>query len=242
MKVIPQHESGTLGEAQIHARLDHPYIVRLLRTFVWEGHDVLVMPLLSGGTLASAMKLEKDRKFRAASELIFQVLLAVDYLHSHAILHGDISPNNIILDRGLPYLIDFGAAEVLSDGQFAANTTGTGPCRAPERAAGASSFPADIYSLGITFSLLLGDQHLRCSSGSLLPTDTVIDCCSPLKGLIRQMTKTHPSERLTAKECLKHVFFQEVLDAQWIARHPNTRQGEDCCAQKIQAGETSMHM
>jgi serine/threonine protein kinase len=235
LKVIPRSDPG---EAQIHERLDHPNIVRLLKTFPWEEHDVLVMPLLSGGTLA----LQTNTNLRDAGEMMFQVLLAVDYLHSHGVLHGDISPNNIMLDRGVPHLIDFGAAEVLLDGQLATNTTGTGPCRASERAAGASSFPADIYSLGITFSLVLGDRHLRCSSGSLLPTNTFIDRCSSLKGLIGLMTKIEPSERLTAKQCLKHQFFHEVLEAQWITGHVNTTRGDDGGASKKQAGETSMHM
>jgi serine/threonine-protein kinase PknG len=140
------------GEAQIQEGLNHPNIVRLLKTLQWEGHDVSVMPLLSGVTLAS----QTNINLRVGGEMIFQVLPAVDYLHAHGILHGGISPNNIMLDRRVPYLIDFRAAEVLSDGQVATNTLGTGPCCAPECATGASSFPADIYSLGITFSLALG--------------------------------------------------------------------------------------
>jgi hypothetical protein len=53
------------------------------------------------------------------------------------------------------------------------------------------------------------------------------------------MTKIEPSERLTANQCLKHDFFREVLDAQWIAGRLNATRGNGSCTPKIEAKHQS---
>ena len=102
-------------EAAILASLDHPGIVRVLRSFEAFGTAYFVMPFVEGTTLDVLM-----RKREAANQpfpeqelrqILEQVLDALSHLHDRGIYHRDIKPANILItDTGFPVLIDFGSA------------------------------------------------------------------------------------------------------------------------------------
>lgn len=145
-----EREAGTL------ASLDHPGIVRVLRSFEENGTAYFVMPFLEGTAL--------DRQFeyrslngRAFEEeelrgLLWWVLEALDYLHARGIYHRDIKPGNILItDEGHPILIDFGAArqQLGERSMTVVETPGYTPFEQMQSQGKIGPW-SDIYALGAT--------------------------------------------------------------------------------------------
>jgi len=102
-------------EAAILASLDHPGIVRVLRSLESFGTAYFVMPFVEGITLGELLKERQDAGKAFAEEelrgLLERVLDALAHLHDRGIYHRDIKPGNILVTNGgAPVLIDFGSA------------------------------------------------------------------------------------------------------------------------------------
>src|SRR5881398_1317117 len=142
-------------EAEAAASLDHPNILPIYE--VSEGEDGLPffsMKFAAGGSLFAAATGLRDDPRRIVA-LMAKVTRAVQYAHSHGILHRDLKPGNILLDgRGEPLVSDFGLAKWLDTSSDLTRTLtifGTPGYIAPEQAqesATLASPAADIYSLG----------------------------------------------------------------------------------------------
>ena len=149
-------------EAEAAASLDHPNILLVYEVSETErGLPFFSMKFATGGSLrtgASGIGGEP----RECVRLMAKIARAIEYAHTHGILHRDLQPGNILLDaRGEPLVSDFGLAKWLdkeSDLTRTLTTFGTPGFIAPEQAEDAQFGPeADIYSLGaILFNLLAG--------------------------------------------------------------------------------------
>lgn len=151
-------------ERQILATLNHPNIARLLDGGVSaEGEPFIAMEYVEGQTLleyAAVNKLEIKDRLR----LFLKVCSALLYAHRNLVVHRDIKPGNILVDRdGEPKLLDFGLAKLV-DESFAADQLQTQtviramtPAYAsPEQLRGEQITTAsDVYSLGVVFYELL---------------------------------------------------------------------------------------
>ena len=110
VKVYPDgdfsEESTVLKKAA-----DIPGIVRWKDSFLENGKVCLVMEYLDGGSLKEYLKKHRQIPAERAEEILVPVMEALMHLHSRGILHGDISPDNLLFDKnGSLKLIDFGAA------------------------------------------------------------------------------------------------------------------------------------
>jgi serine/threonine protein kinase/formylglycine-generating enzyme required for sulfatase activity len=102
-------------EAATLASLDHPGIVKVLRSFEANGTAYFVMPFVEGTTFDKMVRGHETqrRPFTEAElgPLLDKVLDALAYLHDRGIYHRDIKPGNLLITaKGDPVLIDFGAA------------------------------------------------------------------------------------------------------------------------------------
>ena len=101
-------------EASTLASLDHPGIVKVLRSFQAHGTAYFVMPFVEGTALDEVIRqrTSKGNPFTEAEiqDLLTKVLDALSHLHDRGIYHRDIKPGNILMTKAGPVLIDFGAA------------------------------------------------------------------------------------------------------------------------------------
>jgi len=151
------------AERQILARLDHPGIARLLDGGVApDGRPFAVMEYVEGVSITRHCA-ERHADLRARLLLFLQVCDAVSHAHRHLIVHRDIKPGNVLVDReGRARLLDFGIAKPLDVGLSAAADFTVAPLTpdyaAPEQLAGEPVTTAtDVYALGVLlFELLSG--------------------------------------------------------------------------------------
>ncbi|MDX2151953.1 MAG: protein kinase [Bryobacteraceae bacterium] len=155
-------------ERQILARLEHPNIARLLDGGTTaEGLPYIVMEFVDGLRINEYCHRER-LPLRRRLELFLQVCSAVEYAHAHFIVHRDIKPGNILVDKGgVPRLLDFGISKVLAptaaDDPNTVLTQGFQLCTpdyaSPEQVrTEAVGPPSDIFSLGVVLYELVTGQ------------------------------------------------------------------------------------
>src|SRR5213593_4041576 len=150
-------------EAESAASLEHPCIVPIYEVGERDAQCYFSMKFIEGGQLDEVVK-RTPMSIARAVELIAKLARTVHYAHEHGILHRDVKPGNILLDRnGEPHLTDFGLARLVEADSTVTGTLevlGTPSYMAPEQAAGnntAISCNTDIYGLGaVLYQLLTG--------------------------------------------------------------------------------------
>jgi eukaryotic-like serine/threonine-protein kinase len=154
-------------EAQSAASLNHPSVVAVYDT----GEDssgsshipYIVMEYVDGRTLRDLLRDDRRLLPERALEITDGVLRALDYSHSHGIVHRDIKPGNVMLTLGGQVkVMDFGIARAVSDAQATMTQTaqviGTAQYLSPEQARGERvDARSDLYSTGcLLYELLTG--------------------------------------------------------------------------------------
>ena len=92
-----EYEQRFMREIEIAGMLYHPHILPILDFGREQGGLFMVMPLVSGGTLADVLRLRRSLSPRQALIIARQIGSALDYIHSFQIVHRDIKPANILL-------------------------------------------------------------------------------------------------------------------------------------------------
>jgi DNA-binding SARP family transcriptional activator/ABC-type glycerol-3-phosphate transport system substrate-binding protein len=140
------------AEAQLVAGLEHPHIIPLYDYWREPGAAYLVMRLVGGGTLGDVLAGGALTPARAAT-VFAQLAGALSAAHRSGVVHGDVKPENILIDGdGNAYLSDFGVAVALgADAEVAdGDTSVTVPYVPPERLAGRPIGPrSDVYGLAV---------------------------------------------------------------------------------------------
>jgi serine/threonine-protein kinase len=157
VKVPPRYLGNVLylREAEIGRQLDHPNLLQFVPIDEHsKSRPYLVTEFLRGQSLHDEIHtrwpLPLDEVLRVASSLCD----ALDYLHRHRIIHGDVKPGNIIVcDDGSVRLIDFGIARWAASGLFSLAGfpphVGTPEYMAPETVKGRrGDARTDVYALG----------------------------------------------------------------------------------------------
>ena len=150
-------------EIAIAAKLVHPHILPLHDSGEAEGVVYYVMPYVEGESLRDRLTREPQLPLADALRVAEDVAAALSYAHSHAVVHRDIKPGNILLTPGGEALIaDFGIARALTvaGGHTLSETgaVGTPLYMSPEQASGgALDGRSDVYSLGcVVYEMLAG--------------------------------------------------------------------------------------
>ncbi|HTU88939.1 MAG TPA: SUMF1/EgtB/PvdO family nonheme iron enzyme [Gemmataceae bacterium] len=170
-KIVPAAEDAEayLIEARTVANLDHPNIVTVYDAGSTEQFPCFIVSKFIDGT-DLATKLKQSRLSLLESvELAATVAEALHHAHKQALVHRDIKPGNILLDKsGKPFVADFGLALREQDLGRGPRYAGTPAYMSPEQARGEGhrvDGRSDIFSLGAVFyELLVGRQPFRADS------------------------------------------------------------------------------
>ncbi|MBI3723722.1 tetratricopeptide repeat protein, partial [bacterium] len=143
-------------EAEAVARLRHPAIVSVYEAGEISGKQYLAMELVPGASLAARLRGDAKLALTKALEALRDVARAIHYAHEQGVIHRDLKPQNIMIDKeDRPHVLDFGLAR-LSDRSKLTKTGATmgTPAYMPPEQAGATEAEiderSDVYSLGAT--------------------------------------------------------------------------------------------
>jgi Serine/threonine protein kinase len=179
MKILGEqfkHDNGMRARFRVEAKagmlVDHPKLVRTLelgtRTDLYGQTEFMAMELFEGVTLLEGISFSAGpMKWDATCDVISQVAQGLGYLHARGMVHRDVKPDNILVDRfGHAKLLDFGLTltdQNADDDEFSLamifgqDCLGTADYIAPEQSIDSMKVDgrADIYSLGCTLYVAL---------------------------------------------------------------------------------------
>jgi serine/threonine protein kinase len=153
-----------IREARAVAALDHINIVHAYDIDQDEELHFLVMEYVDGANLQDIVKKVGPMEVERACHYIYQSALGLEHAFQKGLLHRDIKPGNILVDRtGTVKVLDMGLARFFNDEddiltkKYDENVLGTADYLSPEQAldSHAVDIRADIYSLGATFYFML---------------------------------------------------------------------------------------
>eukprot|EP00397_Hematodinium_sp_SG-2012_P002186 GEMP01002192.1.p1 GENE.GEMP01002192.1~~GEMP01002192.1.p1 ORF type:complete len:968 (+),score=173.95 GEMP01002192.1:11-2914(+) len=204
---LKQEESIKM-EREILAENDHPFIIRLVRTFKDDRFLYFLTELVTGGELYDAIR-KLGILTPCQSQFYFASMgLAMDYLHERTIVYRDLKPENVLLDsQGYVKVIDFGCARKLN-GEKSYSLVGTPHYMAPEVILGKGyTSTADIWSLGVClYEFVCGplpfgndaDEQLEVFKDILtgrLSFPGYVNC-KPATELMKRLLSRHPENRI----------------------------------------------
>jgi len=147
-------------EVQICLAVDHPGIARLHDVYDTQNEMFLVMECCSGGELFDRLEERGQYTEQDAADATLQMLLALNYLHKHRIVHRDIKLENFLYesraDNAALKLIDFGFAKVWDPDTLMMARCGSIAYVSPDVLTGMGyTSQCDVWSLGVVVFMLL---------------------------------------------------------------------------------------
>ncbi|XP_049604597.1 mitogen-activated protein kinase kinase kinase 8 [Syngnathus scovelli] len=218
-KLIPM-ENFRGAEIEFQARFCHENIAKLYGAVLWEQNVHLFMEAGEGGSVLEMIdSCGPMREF----EIIWvtkHILRALEYLHSHNVIHHDIKPSNIVLMSDKAVLVDFGlTVQMTEDVYIPRDLRGTEMYMSPELVlCRGHDTKTDIYSLGSTIiHMQTGNppwvqRYPRTAYPSYLyiihkqapPLEDIADNCSlTMRSFLERALEKNPTLRSSASDLLK---------------------------------------
>jgi tRNA A-37 threonylcarbamoyl transferase component Bud32 len=184
------HKKRLLREAKAQAQIEHDNVCKIYEVGEVQGKPYIAMQLIPGRTLEElSSELSLEQKIR----LMEQVCDAIQAAHRLGIVHRDVKPSNILVERRddgtlRPYVLDFGIAREIDEASITATSVvvGTPAFMSPEQLLGTQNVDrrADIYSMGSTLYCLLSGQRPFQGTGMDLLMNVVSEEPAPLRKIV----------------------------------------------------------
>ncbi len=210
----PEYRSRFISEAKAAGNLTHPNIVTIHDVGECKAGPYIAMELLDGPTLEDLLREQDDFDCRRVLSIGIQLAEALDYSHAKGVVHRDVKPGNIILQRERDTLriTDFGIARVESPdtmvSTIAGTILGTPQYMSPEQVEGeVVDGRSDLFSVGvILYQLITGMRpfsantlaslYLQILSDDPLPIDSQAPAAPVgLRNAIKKLLNKEPERR-----------------------------------------------
>ncbi|CAF2066108.1 unnamed protein product [Rotaria magnacalcarata] len=224
-------------EEKIHREVDilheitHPGVIKLHAMFDTPGKFFLVMEKLHSDMLEMILSQPIKRlNERQTKFLIYQVLVALRYLHSKSIVHCDLKPENVLLAQSQDFpqtkLCDFGFARIIGEKSFRRSIVGTPAYLPPEalkpeiRLEKGYNRSLDMWSCGVIIYVSLSgtfpfnedeeiEDQIR-NANFMFPSNPWKDISRDAVDLIsHHLLQVNAGHRLAAANALRHAFFED---------------------------------
>jgi serine/threonine-protein kinase len=233
-----------IREGQAASSLNHPNIVNLYDVGDEKGVFFLVMEYIEGMTLKEYINYYAPIPNEKVIEIMKQLTSAVSNAHQNQIIHRDIKPQNILIDRnGIVKITDFGIATAVSGvtiAQTSSQVLGSVHYLSPEQVRGGQvRKESDIYSMGIVMYELLtgrlpfsgdtavsiGLMHLQQETPPVKRWNAAIP--QSVENVVLKATAKDPSNRYTSADELLHDL-ETVLDTSRMfeSRYVEPKEGD----------------
>ncbi|MFI9269235.1 serine/threonine-protein kinase [Kitasatospora sp. NPDC052896] len=229
-------QSRMKQEARAAARIKHPGVITIHDVLEQDGRPWIVMELVDGRSLADVISQDGPLNAREAAGIGAQVLAALHRGHQLGVLHRDVKPANVLLERGTGrvVLLDFGIAKFEGDSELTrpGDLVGSPDYLAPERAQGERPGPAsDLWGLGATLYAVVEGQSPFRRDTPLSTLAAVVDEPLPeprragaLGPVLAALMAKEPGDRPEADEALRML--QEVMAGHTIGMAQAPRQAQ----------------
>jgi eukaryotic-like serine/threonine-protein kinase len=187
--------SALRREAQILARMSHPFLPRLYEDSTDTDLPHLVLEYAEGPPLSTMIGTKGPFSPTDAATLGLQILMALHHLHALGFAHLDVKPGNVVFRDGRIVLIDLGLARPLGSPAPSGQAWGTEGYMAPEQAdKQPTSVAGDIYGVGATLATLVTNRTPPVAGSPMRwrPTSRVGD---RLKTAITELCAVDPADR-----------------------------------------------
>jgi eukaryotic-like serine/threonine-protein kinase len=166
MVATPDIAERFVREIRLQASLDHPNIASLHTALEVDNQLLMIMEFIDGQTLAEMLR-STSLMLPQALSIGIQVLSALDYAHSRGVVHRDVKPSNVMIDKsGIVRLMDFGIARAAHEMRHltqAGAAIGSVFYMSPEQVRGEEADGrSDIYGAGVMlFEVLTGELPFK---------------------------------------------------------------------------------
>ncbi|CAF3987019.1 unnamed protein product [Rotaria magnacalcarata] len=240
-----EQEEKIHREVDILQEVSHPGVIKLHAMFDTPGKFYLVMEKLNSDMLEMVLSQPTKRlNERQAKFLIYQVLVALRYLHSKSIVHCDLKPENILLAQAQDFpqtkLCDFGFARIIGEKSFRRSIVGTPAYLPPEalkpeiRLEKGYNRSLDMWSCGVIIYVSLSgtfpfnedeeiEDQIR-NANFMFPEDPWKDISSEALHFLERLLELDSKKRLHTNK----VFLQPWLQDYQL--YCDLRKLEDSCA------------
>ncbi|RDX89196.1 Serine/threonine-protein kinase RUNKEL, partial [Mucuna pruriens] len=224
--VDKSHKTKVLEEVRILHKLDHLNVLRFYEWYETSAHLWLVLEYCVGGDLLSILRQDSQLPEDSVHDLAYDLVKALQFLHSNGIIYCDLKPSNILLDEnGCAKLCDFGLARKLKDISKAPSSLlsrakrGTPSYMAPElfEDGGVHSYASDFWALGcVLYECYAGRPPFVGREFTQLVKSIISDPTPALPGnpsrpfvnLINSLLVKDPAERIQWPELCGHAFWK----------------------------------
>jgi tRNA A-37 threonylcarbamoyl transferase component Bud32 len=237
LKVLRDHDVTAelrerfLLEARTSARLEHPHIIDVYRADETEGTVWFTMRFVNGESLGDRLRSRGTMPASEVARVLREVAWALAYAHARGVVHRDIKPDNILLDRdsGRTVLTDFGIArDIRADARGLTQdgyVLGTVQYMSPEQAAGDRvDARSDVYALGVVgFHALTGRVPFDGAARAVLAAhvtqpaprvrDVATDVLPVLADIVDRCLRKEPDERWPSADALANALEAALQEA-----------------------------
>lgn len=207
-------------EVNIMKLLSHPNIVKLYQVMETKNMLYLVSEYAPNGEIFDYIRTHGRMTEPEARKKFWQILLAVEYCHTHHVVHRDLKAENLLLDSNMNIKIaDFGFGNFFKTNEHLATFCGSPPYAAPEVFEGKKYLgpQIDIWSLGVVLYVLVCGALPFDGTNLQMLRDRVLQgrfripffMSEACEKLIRKMLVLDPSKRYTINMIKKHPWMQQ---------------------------------